>query len=103
MRSRAAADEAVISPLTREPLQPHFFPNVALRQRIESHADDDLRVAEAAAAAARAEGEAAAAVAEATGRAVGRAEGRAEERKRQAEAASSAAAEAKPPKRARRR
>ena len=44
----------MISPLTREPLQPHFFPNIALRQRIESHADDELRVAEAAAAAAAA-------------------------------------------------
>ena len=95
MRSRAAADEAVISPLTREPLQPHFFPNVALRQRIESHADDELRVAEAAAAAA-----AVAAAGEAEGRAEGEAAGVEKERKRQAEAASSVAAEASAPKRA---
>ena len=86
MRSRTAAGEAVISPLTRELLQPHFFPNVALRQRIESHADDELRVAEAAAAA----------------RAEGVMEGEEKERKRQAEAASSSAAEANAPKRARR-
>ena len=91
MNSRAAADEAVISPLTREPLQPHFFPNVALRQRIERHANDELRVAEAAAAAS-----------EAAGEARGVEKGRAEERKRQAEAASSSAAEASAPKGARR-
>ena len=92
MNSRAAADEAVLSPLTREPLTLGvLIPNIALRQRIESHADDELRVAEAAAAAARAEGEAA-----------GEARGVAKERKRQAEAASSSAAEASAPKRARR-
>ena len=98
MRSRAAADEAVISPLTREPLQPHFFPNVALRQRIESHADDGLRVVEAAAATAAAKGRA---EGEAAGEEKGRAEGRAEERKRQAEAASSSSADGNAPKRAR--
>ena len=97
MNSRAAADEAVISPLTREPLAPGvLIPNIALRQRIESHADDELRVAEAAAAAARAAGMA-------EGVEKGRAEGEEKERKRQAEAASSSSAEASAPKRARRR
>ena len=100
MRSRAAADEAVTSPLTREPLQPHFFPNVALRQRIESHADDELRVAEAAAAAAGADGGAAGG---ARGEARGEALGVERERKRQAEAASSSAVDGNAPKRARRR
>ena len=35
----AADGAAVLSPLTREPLQPHLFPNVALRSQIlEYHA-----------------------------------------------------------------
>ena len=70
------------SPLTRETLRTDVvIPNVALRKRIQSHAEDELRVAEAARAAA-------AAIAREEGRAEGRAEGAAEERKRQAEASS---------------
>jgi hypothetical protein len=118
VRRRTEQDEEALSPFTREPLQPHFFPNIALRKRIESHAADELRVAEAAAEAARAAGEAAAAAARAAGEAAaaaaraegevaGRAEGVAAERKRQAEAASSSDAgdgtEGSVPKRARRR
>ena len=90
MRRAGEGEEEVLSPLTREPLQPHFFPNVALRQRIESHADDELRVAEAALAAGVEKG-----------RAEGEAAGREAERKRQAEAGASAA-EGSAPKRARR-
>ena len=90
MRRAGEGEEEVLSPLTREPLQPHVFPNVALRKRIESHADDELRVAEAALAAGVEKG-----------RAEGEAAGREAERKRQAEAGASAA-EGSAPKRARR-
>jgi hypothetical protein len=34
------------SPLTREPLKLHYFPNIALRQRIKAHSAEELRVAE---------------------------------------------------------
>jgi hypothetical protein len=44
-------DEIARSPLTRETLEPLLYPNIALRKRILSHASDELRVAEAAAAA----------------------------------------------------
>ena len=55
-----------LSPLTREPLAPGvLIPNIALRQRIDRHADAELRVAEAAAAGAAA-GEAARAALHAT-------------------------------------
>ena len=92
MSRRAADDAAVLSPLTREALTPGvLIPNIALRKRIESHAEDELRVAEAAAAAG-----------EAAGEARGVEKGRAEERKRQAQAAASSSAEGSAPKRARR-
>ena len=82
------------SPLTRETLRTDVvIPNVALRKRIQSHAEDELRVAEAARAAAAA-----------IAREEGRAEGAAEERKRQAEASAAAGnEEGQVPKRARRR
>ena len=97
----------MLSPLTREPLtRGVLIPNIALRKRIESHADDELRVAEAAQAAGvekgRAEGEAAGVEkGRAEGRMEGEAAGREAERKRQAEAGASAA-EGSAPKRARR-
>jgi hypothetical protein len=111
IKRKQAARQPALSPLTRETLKRDvLIPNIALRKRIESHAADELRVAEAAAEAARAAGrvegraagdasaEAAAAAARAEGEAAGRAaaeaaraeghaEGAAAERKRQAEAA----------------
>ena len=90
---RAGEGEPVLSPLTREPLTPGvLIPNIALRKRIESHGDDELRVAEAAAAKGRAEGEA-----------KGWAEGEAAERKRAADAMVAVGGEGAAPKRARRR
>ena len=88
---RLLAGDAVISPLTREPLFPYvLIQNITLRSRIERHADEVMRVVEAAAAAARAAGEAAVALA--------REEGRAAERKRPAEAVPSSAVEPQPKK-----
>ena len=49
VRQRTEQGEEALSPFTREPLQPHFFPNITLKKRIRSHAEDELRVAEAAA------------------------------------------------------
>ena len=39
-----------LSPLTREPLQQHLFPNRALKRRIEEHEEDVLRAAATAVA-----------------------------------------------------
>ena len=38
-----------LSPLTRKPLQPTFYPNLALKQRIQEYEEDMLREAAAAA------------------------------------------------------
>ena len=92
---RAAAGHEVPSPLTREPLRRDvIIPNIALRKRIESHSQDELRIAEAARAAIEAEAQTALAAAVAQGRAEGRAEGEAAERKRQLEASAASSSSA---------